>query len=1175
MGVNRLNSGIVYTKSNCIGCNKCISCCIVPGANVVVKEGEDHYTVKVDPKKCILCGQCIKACVHNARTYRDDTERFFHDLERGDNISILVAPSLLTNYEKQYHNILGYLKSRGINHIYNVSFGADLMTWAYVNFIRSFGLSGVISQSCPVIVSYLEKYKPQLLRYLMPVQSPMICTAIYVSDYLKISDKLAFIGPCIAKKHEMEDVNTYGKVSYNVTFERLMQHIGSMNLSGYYAEDEVPYGLGVLVPRAGGLSANIEMYIGFDEVLIKTSGPNSIFPYFDHYYSVINSGEELPFLVDAMSCTNGCYFGTGTSCGVELNNNITFATHRSKERAYRSGLVPVGSGYEERLSLLNNRFCNFALSSFVRQYGQTRRVEQRVLTEEEYEDVFQSMYKFNGEQRHVDCGSCGYKTCRDMAYAVGTRVNIKENCISYSKEQIRREAETTNKLVREMSEMNEELLLSAQMKSDFLANMSHEIRTPMNTVIGMAEMALRGDLPEVEKGYIQQIKSSGRSLLAIINDILDFSKIESGKMELNETEYSALPLIRDMIDTALTRIGERKVKLVVEVDPDIPEALYGDDIRIKQVISNLVSNAAKFTKRGFVRLKFGFTKEGDRGTLLAEVSDSGIGIKEEDMNKLFTSFQQLDSKRNRNIEGTGLGLAISKEFIKLMNGDIQVESVYGQGSAFSIAIPQRIRSSKPCVDREGISEITTACFIRNPYVKESFLKAARDLGIDNKVCSSQEELEEACRKKTDFIFVGYHLFNGEMEEITEKYPDTELVLISDARKDLIGSDHLTRIFQPVYCQNLAAVLKRDNTGFMDTDSEILVHFEAPEARILVVDDNIINLTVAVGLLMPYKMKVDTARGAMEALTLIQNNHYDIIFMDHMMPGIDGVEATHMIRNLEGEYYKRVPVIALTANAVNNARQMFLDEGMNDFVAKPIDMVDISTKLRRWLPDERVVDSRHEGRKPKKEPPEEKQMLIEGIDVNSGLAYTGGMDIYQKALQDYYQTIEEKAVLIEDYWRKEDYASYTIEVHALKSASKLIGANELSEMAARLEGYGKEKKAKQINGETEALLQRYRSYLPILKPFCQTAEEEEASLDSKACGELLKELYKALNDFDIDSAKVLTARLKGFIMPENQEVCFQELHRAVKNLEYEEALQAVSKWLLALDQTEERKEADGG
>lgn len=1164
MQLQELNSGLIYTNSNCIGCNKCISGCVAIGANVVVRdEDADNYKVKVDPNRCILCGHCIKECVHDARTYRDDTDEFFEALKRGEKISILVAPALLTNYESQYNNILGYLKHMGVNHMYNVSFGADLMVWGYMNLIHSFGLQGVISQSCPVIVNYLEKYKPELLDYLMPVQSPMMCTAIYVSDYLGITDKLAFISPCIAKKQEIDDVNTYGKVSYNVTFDRLIEHIGDMDISGFYAVDEVDYGLGALVPRAGGLSENIKLYAGFDEVLIQTAGYQNIFPYFEHYYKdVVNKG-ELPFLVDVMNCTNGCCFGTATSCGMELSNKMTFSAHRSKEKAYRSGNVPKALSYEGRIGALNERFKEFAISSFVRQYGRTRKMEGVDLDEETIESIYRSMYKDTEDRRHTDCGACGYKTCKDMVYAIGTNVNHKENCINYSKECIRLETEKTNVLLSEISVMNEELKKSTQMKSNFLANMSHEIRTPMNAVIGMAEMALRGNLSDEERGYIQQIKASGRSLLAIINDILDFSKIESGKMELNESEYTVMSIINDTVNIVMTRIGEKDITLLVDADPDIPYQLYGDDIRIKQVLVNFANNAVKFTESGSVKITMRFEYVGQEGSLVVSISDTGIGIKEEDMEKLFTSFQQVDSKRNRNIEGTGLGLVISREFVRLMGGGIFVESTYGVGSTFSFRIPQRIVSSIPSVSLSEFRLYRTASYIADHYVAEGYRQAISGFKIENRECSSVEDVRECIESGVEFVFINYPLWNDELDAMFKDSESTKAILIIDPRKDIVTSPNIGRMNQPVYSLGVALAINHQGMKTFESDTSALnIKFEAPEAQILIVDDNAINLTVATGLLSPFRMAITVAASGREAVELVEKNKFDIVFMDHMMPDMDGIEATQIIRSMEGEYFKNLPIIALTANAINNAREMFLSSGMDDFVAKPIEMTDITSKLRKWLPYEKIKNVVSEDKRQieKALQADSEDMDIEGIDVSTGMSFAGTMDLYRKILTDYHAVIEKKAKLIEQYEAEENIGDYTIEVHALKSASKLIGATELSERAARLEACGHQGELGPIKAETAALLELYRSYIPILEPYINVAAEEgEEEIAAEALNAKLSQLCEVLDDFDIDTAGSIIEELNNFKFSGRAAELRSSLKAAVEEMEYDEAIEIAREW----------------
>ncbi len=1167
MKLQELNSGIVFTNDSCIGCNKCISGCIAVGASVVVRdETSGRYSVLVDPNKCIFCGTCIEMCVHQARTYRDDTDEFFAALERGERISILVSPTLLTDYEKQYHNILGYLKHTGVNHIYNTGFGGDLMVWVYMNFIRDYGLSGIVSQVCPVITNYLEKYRPELLPYLMPVQSPVMCTAIYVKEYLNIDDKLAFISPCIASKQEIDDVNNYGLVSYNVTFERLMQRLEGIDLSVFRADDEVDYGLGALVPMAGGLSDNIERYIGFNEVLIQTAGPDNIFPYFEHYYKEVSGDGQLPFLIDALSCTNGCNFGTGTRCGVELRNEMTFSAHHLKEHAYRSGMESRASNPTERFEILNQKFAEFDLCSFVRQYDLTRAIPETVISEAQIEEIFDSMYKYEDVDRHADCGSCGYMTCRAMAQAIATNVNHKENCINYSKGRIRRETEKTNQLLEEISLMNEELMVSTQLKSNFLANMSHEIRTPMNAIIGMAEMALRCHLGEEERGYLHQIKASGRSLLAIINDILDFSKIESGKMELNETEYEVMSIINDTVNIVMTRIGEKDIHLIVDADPEVPYSLYGDDIRIKQVLVNLANNAVKFTRKGCVELQLHYEKPkdcDDEIDLILSVSDTGIGIKPEDVEKLFTSFQQLDSKRNRNEEGTGLGLVISREFVRLMHGEISVESTYGVGSTFSFRIPQKVVDVRPSVAVKDESAIKTCSLIKNAYVREGLLKAVRELKLDHRDCRSLQELEQAVEQGAQFAFISYLCWDEATDRFARENADkVQTIVIVDPRKDVVDKPYIRKLNQPVYSLNIASVINHESLDiFTHANHEEEFRFEAPEAKILIVDDNTINLTVAKGLLSPLHMDIQTAISAQEALAMLVKQEFDIVFMDHMMPDIDGVEATHMIRELGGAY-KDLTIIALTANAVNDAKEMFLREGMNDFVAKPIEMLDITAKLRKWLPPEKIKQLTVP------EPsaaPKAVQLEIEGLDVAAGINLSGTLDLYLSVLADYVDVIEKKADLIEQYEKESNLASYTIEVHALKSASKLIGATDLSNMAARLEHCGHLGEWDEIHADTDELLRRYRSYLPILAPYARAAVEANVEMDAQEITGHLSALLPALDDFDIDAAKAVTDTLRTCRLSEADSQLCLALCEAVDEMEYDDAAEKAKAWMEHLAQ----------
>lgn len=397
------------------------------------------------------------------------------------------------------------------------------------------------------------------------------------------------------------------------------------------------------------------------------------------------------------------------------------------------------------------------------------------------------------------------------------------------------------KLMKELKEKAENASL---VKSAFLANMSHEIRTPMNAILGMTEIALRGDLDDQQRDAIEQIKTASLSLITIINDILDFSKMESGKLEIVEAEYDVMTLVQDVYHLISGKVDEKNLKLEIEIDPMMPGRLYGDEIRIKQVLINLVNNAVKFTEQGSIRLCVGFEGRKNDILLKASVQDTGIGIKQEDMERIFNSFEQSDTFMNRKKEGSGLGLAISRQLLNLMGGNIHVESVYRQGSNFYFEIPQRVMDASPC-------------------------------GVLN--------LEK----------------------------------------------RQTRTSQSAEYEN----------------------FRAPEARVLIVDDNLVNRKVAEGLMKPFAMQIDSVKSGEEAIEMVKKKEYHLIFMDHMMPDMDGVEATHIIRSLDGEYYRKVPIIALTANAISGVKEMFLAEGMDDFIAKPIDFKELSEKILNWLPFE--------------------------------------------------------------------------------------------------------------------------------------------------------------------------------------------------------------------------------
>jgi len=713
----------------------------------------------------------------------------------------------------------------------------------------------------------------------------------------------------------------------------------------------------------------------------------------------------------------------------------------------------------------------------------------------------------------------------------------------------------------------EEVEHAAQMKTDFLANMSHEIRTPMNAVIGMAEMALREDLPPEARGYIAQIISSGKTLLTIINDILDFSKVEAGQMQVDEEEYEPMSLVNDVANIINTRIGEKDVELILDIAPDLPRALIGDINRLKQVIINLSNNAVKFTRQGQVVLRIGYRTVSENEIYLdVAVQDTGIGIKDEDLGKLFEAFKQLDSKRNRNIEGTGLGLAIAERIVTLMGGEIKAESEYGKGSIFSFWVPQKVYNPNPSVVVCEKEKIKAAGLVANGFLRTHIEKDMRHLDIPYFSLDAEEEMELLVEKQIPYFFIGHGKFTEGVQEFVKNHPEITAILMIDFRDSVkLNLSNLMVVKKPVYVLNIASIFNGEDvsTGFgyaMYEDFE----FVAPDARILIVDDNAINLTVAEGLLKPLNMQIETALSGKQAVEMISEKMYDLIFMDHMMPELDGVETTHIIRRFHPEYAD-IPIIALTANAVNGTKELFLNEGMNDFVAKPIEMRTILSKLRTWLPKYKIKKVRtasmeEKGKQGNEEPIAE--IEITGLDTNKALKLLGNENLFWVVLKDYYQAIEKKAKLIKELEIAEDWHGYTIEVHALKSASRQVGATELSELAAEMEIAGNAVNGELIHRCTDDMLVRYREYIDILAPYFP--EEKKEELPTREAGaedikNFFTELRGALDELDMDRADEILEQMTVFCFPEEQAKLLVQIQDAVAGYDSDTCETLIAQW----------------
>ena len=474
--------------------------------------------------------------------------------------------------------------------------------------------------------------------------------------------------------------------------------------------------------------------------------------------------------------------------------------------------------------------------------------------------------------------------------------------------------------------------------------MSHEIRTPINAVLGMDAMILRECQDENIREYAMNIQNAGQNLLVLINDILDISKIESGKMEILPVEYDFSSVIHDVVNMNMMRAEDKGLKMHVSVDNSLPFKLFGDEVRIRQILVNLLSNAVKYTKEGSISLSVSGHKVGEDILIKFEVEDTGIGIKPEDLQKLFVRFERIEEERNRNIEGAGLGMSITIQLLKLMDSELQVESEYGVGSKFSFVLRQRIVSDEPI---------------------------------------------------------------GDLEERIKQLPQQ-------------------------YSYDVA--------------------FVAPEAKILVVDDNAINRKVFINLVKQTKVQVDEAENGIKCLEMVQEKHYDIIFLDHMMPELDGVETIRRMKQLTNYPCENTPVIALTANAIQGAKEMYLKEGFDGFLSKPIPPEKLERMIKEWLPKELILMENDV----EKEEDKENQKLPEVEGLNLKIAFTNliGKDLFLQTVNDFYSTMNGEADFLQNCYEKLDLEgmldSYRIKVHAMKSSAALIGIMGLSEQARELE-----------------------------------------------------------------------------------------------------------------------------
>lgn len=527
-----LQSGLVFTNENCIGCNKCISSCPVLTANVAADCG-DGQKIYVDGSKCIGCGACFDSCEHNAREFRDDTEQFFADLAAGEKISVLWAPAFAANYPGQYQRILGGLKRLGANRIISVSFGADITTWGYVKYISEHHFTGGISQPCPAIVNYIEHYIPELIPRLVPVHSPMMCAAIYAKKYLHLTDRLAFISPCIAKKSEINDPNTYGYISYNVTFDHLAKYAAKHNIMADPALNEIEYGLGSIYPMPGGLKENVYWFCGEDVFIRQIEGEKHAYHFLEDYKERVLHNKALPFMVDALNCAQGCIYGTGIEEEKAKGDDILYELQRireaSKSRSAKSAWAR-GATPAKRLKNLNRQFSHLKLDDFIRRYtDKSAGNKVKIPEERQLADIFRDMNKTTRDKTAINCSACGYSTCRDMATAIFNECNNKTSCIHYVKDLAEEEKLRVEQMSGEMEEQNRKVVQQNERIAAMVAGANGQFSSLKDSI---SEMANGNSSNAEETG---NISAAMAEVLTFCEDMKDsFGKINGLLVQLGE-----------------------------------------------------------------------------------------------------------------------------------------------------------------------------------------------------------------------------------------------------------------------------------------------------------------------------------------------------------------------------------------------------------------------------------------------------------------------------------------------------------------------------------------------------------------------------------------------------------------------------------------------------------------
>lgn len=618
----------------------------------------------------------------------------------------------------------------------------------------------------------------------------------------------------------------------------------------------------------------------------------------------------------------------------------------------------------------------------------------------------------------------------------------------------------------------EQAIKESMDKSIFLANMTHEIRTPMNAIVSMSELLTHSkDLSKNNMEYAMMIHSSSQNLLTIINDILDYSKFSADKYDILEEPYSLNGMLSNVRDIIAIRAQERELMFLLKWNSQLPDCLIGDEGRVRQILLNLLNNAVKYTDAGFICLEVDSTSVADdRIRLICTVTDTGIGIREENQESLFEEFTQVDSEKNREREGTGLGLAISKRFAQLMNGTISVYSVYGEGSSFTMNIEQRVADLTPAVYNDEPGKYRAYVFLKGEE-REAFVKLLNLLMIQIEEGTDPYAAEDLDDRLLFFDASAYS--EKDVDAWKKAYRHTKLIALASVNEIITGDESLPSLRKPVLPADIMNLLYGKLKSVKVQESRQSEEFTAPDFKILAVDDNRVNLIIIREVLKRYEMQVFTVESAQEAIALLKaGEKYDLILMDYMMPHIDGREATQMIRKLKNCAERELPIIALTADVVRGTKEQLLSCGMNDYLSKPLDFQELDVTLRKFIPEGRRKYPEDIYLGTNGNPLFMKEDHIEEQEVIRQ-HYIGDAEMYRLVVQTFAEECLEMRKNLNKSFGEKNEKNYEIYAHGLKSAAISIGASEMISLAYEMEQYSK-------NGQWDKITERHGELLQTLE-----------------------------------------------------------------------------------------------